>query len=281
MDSIVSQNNIATEDIFAFHVLPYFSYEDIQCSSMINQTIEEYSYETRIHNIEEKIDNEDYLILHKNIEGIQIEKIMKLSEKIKFLALRNCKTDDIEKLFNNNRLNIPYIPQNKITHLELNYCQNVSDEHFEIFKNLTHLEIYSCPKITNEHFETFKNLTHLSLHYCQNITNEHFEIFKNLTHLTIYKYSKITNQHFETFKNLTHLSLHYCRNITNQHFETFKNLTSLEISYCDNITNEHFENFKNLTYLEIYDCPNFTDEYFETFKNLVNLTYLNINGRSH
>ena len=50
---------------------------------------------------------------------------------------------------------------NKLTHLELKYCNQITDESFKNLNSLTHLKLYECNQITNEAFKNLNKLKYI------------------------------------------------------------------------------------------------------------------------
>jgi len=310
MNSIISENNQATEDIFTHHVLPYFSYKDLQCSSMINQTIEEYSYETFIDNIEDfsykglqtfsKVNQEtedniedtyyentyydspadNFMKRHRNLVGIYIWVKESLTSLLKPSCLHRLKI---------NYFSYPTHDQNflknltNINYLEINCHQPLNSDCFEMIinlisprQNLTHLIMKKYTAFTPKCFDNLVNLTHLRLQCPTNFNGKFFDKLVNLTHLEINDIDNgITDESFDNLVNLTHLKLNKWKKLTSRCIHNLVNLVYLYMDVCIyESKNGDFDKLVNLTHLKIIEWYNKIDD--KCFVNLVNLQYLYI-----
>jgi len=270
MDSIIFQNNQATEDIFSHHILPYFLYKDIQCSSKINQIVEEYSYNTYINNIHQDI-NKNFGSLHKNIVGCSQKKFFELLHPSLLQSYTYTKYEALPEEYLSNFINLK--------HLKLNV--RIFDE--KSLENLTHLEelnVEGCKKFTLKSANIFKNLKSLYLgSHLEHIDSELFESLTHLKALIIERCGCILKEDIEKMVQLEFLSIndmtdvYTAKNIiTDRIIEKLVNLKSLELYNEDIITGSCLITLKKLEHLRISD-QHIQVEYL---KNLATLKYLHI-----
>jgi len=298
MDSIISQNNQATEDIFAHHVLPYFLYKDIQCSSKINQTVEEHSYQTRINNIEESVE-EMFIKHHKNIIGyfIEITNPIKGSDwnPLKFPKMNSLKL--MYQLFMNGEC---FVHLKNLQYLSLDYCLSIDGNYIgslinlveleiivsgcnitkEILKKLIHLKkltIRCCGNLNENLFEDMIQLEILEIHTCKNFTDKSIKKLINLKKLHVFYYkdtvNTFTDDAIKDLINLELLKIYNCPKITDESIQKLIKLKNLDISNSKNITDKSIKMLTNLNKLSIRYNNKISDESIE---KLVNLRFLEI-----
>jgi hypothetical protein len=185
--------------------------------------------------------------------------------------------------------------------LNLNFCDNATDEIIENLINLKELSIAGCRNITNNAFKKLGKLKKLNISFCNQFDEQLFinlnkvaavtclsnnlnnsnNFEKNLIMLDITGCKKINDSCFKYFKNLRVLKMLWCnqKELSSKSFQYLSNLIELEMNGCNQktIKSEDFKYLKKLKKLSMYACKQITIE-SKHFKYLTNLKKLNIGG---
>jgi len=127
MNSLIFGNNQATYDTFTHHILPYFTYDELNVYSQINQHTEEYSSKTYIDNLDEVIESKLFIKNHENIIGC-MQYIYHQVMRPKLLQRLHI-TDDSIHYFATRESESKYLKQ-----------------YYDQFKNLTNLKYSHYPR---------------------------------------------------------------------------------------------------------------------------------------
>ena len=196
-----------------------------------------------------------------------------------FEYLTELKILDIEHCTNLgvNERKPPFEFLSNLESLEMGYCLNIKDKHFEPLKKLIHLNISSCRNLginnSKGPFEHLSNLESLTMINCSNIKDEHFEHLKNLKtlYMTNCDQETITDNAFKNLKNLDLLDFASCNQetITNKAFENFTNIRTIRMAGCNQntITDTAFMYLHNVQILQMQQCSQFTDDAFQNLAN--------------
>jgi len=259
MNSIIQQNNQATEDIFTHHILPYFTHKNIGAFSKINQETEETMYETFINNITQT-QNYNFLKYHKNIVGGYLKNYhltsqLMTSEILSCLKLKGYGKFHQPKIKYDENLPEGYFDKLvNLTYLEIDNCKKLTEGCFNNLMKLTQLKVSNYWTLPEGCFNNLMNLTHLEIDNCEKIPEGCFNNLMNLTHLGIDKCIKFSKLIFDNLVNLTHLKLNKCKHIPENCFDNLVNLTHLKLNKCKHIPEHHFNKLSKLNYLEINKC---------------------------
>jgi len=298
MDSIIYQNNYATENIFSFHILPYFYYENLLEFSTINQSTDNYSLETNIDNVLEILKSTIFFEKHKifgmNTENLKFaknkrqilkhlhftskSKNLKLYTPLEELYLRNKCDQTVELLCPNSLRKIKLILRYDCIFLNKNF-ENLEEfigEYCEInklkflinAKNIKKLTLCDCESdpTTDGWFANYSRLEYINI--SDNINLKNFFQCEKLKYLEYTPDGKETlNFPFPSLETLIICNV----NFTGISLEKLKNLRYLNICGCSGIHKENFKILENLENLEIKFGESFDDKIFSEIKKLKHL----------
>jgi len=230
MDSIVSQNNQATEDIFSHVVLPYFLYKDLKNSSMINQTIEEYSYRARLHNMRNLLHKINHIKYRGNIQESSLELLRNIGE-IRYLFIYQFAGNFSVSSNKNNKVQIPQ-------ELTIIACSDLPPDYIDNFYNASVFNSYNCRDAKQiRRLYALEKLNKVSYNVVESISNLYLNTLDNLDHLKIDAFRNIEDilpdSHNILFDDITELNLYFCKNITYERFDMLTNLSYLKCVMSD------------------------------------------------
>jgi len=305
MNSLIFQNNKATEDIFSFIILPYFNFRNLHSFSKIVQDTEKYSYIAHINDLKYEID-ENFIQHHTNIVGCRRKIIYRvdLPERANFESDERYREEIIHccgqkiQFFHNQFFDM--IKLKKLKYLTFPRHPGYSREDLEelLKKKFKYLNLglivptIDCADLINCFSDDYKskvdicgpkvddllhNLIEFRFTGGQGITDDFLEKLTNLKFLHIRDSPEITDKSIEKLTNLNTLYIDLCDNITDISLKKLTELTSLSIFLENNVSDESIRELINLTYLEIYyhgaeQCK-ITDE---SIRELVNLRSLKV-----
>jgi len=272
MNSIIFQNNIATEDIFTFHILPYFNFISLREFSKINLSSEKYSYETYIDNISSSLTSDNFYKFHENIVGCFTNG-----------NYRHCIVPHLRKPLLLQRIKTNFIGNEDIVKLpNLKYLVTRCKLPINFFHNLEHLELqtHMLNVGCGDGIGTLTKLKFLKIseYSLDTFTDENLKNLINLEYLYIEGHYpcifNITDESIKTLVNLKSLELKDFNNITDESIKKLKKLEHLYVSHCDNINDESIQYLINLNYLHMH-VNNFTEIITEkSIEKLTKLKYI-------
>jgi len=301
MNSIILNNNQATEDIFTHIILPYFYYQDIQSFSTVNQTVEEYSYEThiantcmfvdayylKIHkkcdkvtiNIPETIDKYYQLFFDSYIENLLYLNIINKNEQKDLTLNLECIPNIIGLFINGSSIRIINWKKLNINIHKLvlkNYNEETMISNLENKKNLETLKIFS--KIKCE-IKLPQNVIKLIIKNIDVDETQEFPLLDSLelwtSYINLKKSLKLNQLYFNNVNNIfipTSVKYLSMVNVKNIH-SICNNVERLLLVNCQNIVDDTFKLWPNTQHLYLKDCPTLT---YKCYKNLKKLRVLAI-----
>jgi len=256
MDSIISQNNHATFEVFIHHILPYFQYETLQKISSVNQEIYMYTRKTYVSNMNEVMPSKFYKH-HHNLTALKLyDKSINLAHTLKHLhkpeLLKKLNVDEIAHTSSRNK---KIKQKNEKTDDECssedsdinyrefnNYVEDINeyleDNYSDCMDRFHNLEVYICAISSHIFHPSYssKSLKHFEYHdtyYGDNITlrDRDIKYFKNLEYLVVKCKEDFTDKGFKKLWKLKHLDIYYGWDLTKKTFRNLINLTHLSIKY--------------------------------------------------
>jgi Asp-tRNA(Asn)/Glu-tRNA(Gln) amidotransferase C subunit len=198
----------------------------------------------------------------------------------------------------NDEKNFKRINLNYLKKLNLDYCDNATNEIIENLINLEELSIVGYDKTTSDAFKKLEKLKKLNISSCNkfdellfinlnkaitthvlNDFNNNCNFETNLIELDISSCNQVNDSWFKYLKNLKVLKMSRCNQeeLTSQSFQYLTNLLEFEMDGCNQktIKGEDFKYLKKLKILSMRHCKQKTIKN-EHFKYLSNLVKLNI-----
>jgi len=239
MNTIISQINQGTKDIFIHVILPYVEEEDLQAYSQINQECENYSYECFIddRDIKMKI---NFIKHHPNIVGCSFN------------------IDIIEEKKENGNMHTVNLPHDGLKYLNPNTLKNLFVDSYDIvvdinrFINITNLYILCNNLIESHDIAQLTKLECLILETSHGITGEAFKNMPNLKEMTV-SWRDCSEDFFTYLTNLEKLSISADSVVKSEDLKQLIHLKYLDVGNCENIKYIPAEISSNLEHLSLSD----------------------------